>query len=230
MILKEVAEKRLAAIRDFTEFGSGFRVALKDMEIRGAGNLLGSQQHGQIESVGYDLYMKLLNEAVLEEKGEAIKQRTECAVSLNTDAYIPERYIRSTAQRIDAYKKIASVETEEDMNDVYDELADRYGNPPKQAMILLEISLIRAMGGSIGFDKIELKNGSVLMYTKSFDMSIWRELINIYKGKLFLSAGNTPYATLKISGKGGVSEEILGLLKKYIQIKTEKTVDSGENV
>ncbi|MBE6609649.1 MAG: transcription-repair coupling factor [Ruminococcaceae bacterium] len=229
-LLTEVAEKRLAAIRDFTEFGSGFRVALKDMEIRGAGNLLGSEQHGQIESVGYDLYMKLLNEAVLEEKGERIEKKVECSVSLNTDAYIPEKYIRSTAQRIDAYKKIASVETEEDKDDVYDELADRYGTPPKQALILLDISLIRSMGGSAGFDKIELRNGAALMFTKSFDMEIWKKLLSDYKGKLFLSAGNTPYATLKISGKNGVTGEILDLLKKYIQIKVAKTVDRQEKI
>ena len=217
-VLKEVAEKRLAAIRDFTEFGSGFRVAMRDMEIRGAGNLLGSEQHGQIESVGYDLYMKLLNEAVLEERGERPEPKPECAVTLSVDAYIPEKYIRSTAQRIDAYKKIASVETEEDMLDVYDELADRYGPLPKQAEVLLRISLIRALGGSAGFDKIERRNGSVLLFIKSYSLEKWRGLIAEYKGRLFLSAGSTPYVTLKIADIGRITDEILDLLKKYIQI------------
>lgn len=217
-VLKEIAEKRLAAIRDFTEFGSGFRVAMRDMEIRGAGNLLGSEQHGQIESVGYDLYMKLLNEAVLEEKGERPEPKPECAVSLGVDAYIPEKYIRSTAQRIDAYKKIASVEDEPDMLDVYDELADRYGPLPRQAEILLKISLIRALGGKADFEKIEKRNESVLLYTKTYSLEKWRGIMAQYKGRLFLSAGNIPYVALKISDQGSMIDEILGLLKKYIQI------------
>ena len=221
-VLKEIAEKRLAAIRDFTEFGSGFRVAMRDMEIRGAGNLLGSQQHGQIESVGYDLYMKLLGEAVLEEKGETPAPKPECTVSLATDAYIPEKYIRSTAQRIDAYKKIASVETEEDLDDVYDELTDRYGTLPKQAEILLSISLIRSLGGKAGFEKIEYRNGNVVMFTKSISISAWQALMREYKGRLLLSAGGTPYVTLRLSEKADRAVEIKGLLKKYIQLTEEK--------
>ncbi len=220
-VLKEVAEKRLAAIRDFTEFGSGFRVAMRDMEIRGAGNMLGSEQHGQIESVGYDLYMKLLSEAVLEEKGEMPRPKPECAVSLNVDAYIPEKYIRSTAQRIDAYKKIASIETEDDMYDVYDELADRYGVLPRQANILLQISLIRAMGSTCGFDRIEKNNALVLFYTKAYDFDLWKQLIAAYKGRMFLSAGVNPYVSLKIADNAKLLDEILELLKKYIQIRDE---------
>lgn len=221
MALKDVAEKRLAAIRDFTEFGSGFRVAMRDMEIRGAGNLLGTQQHGQIESVGYDLYMKLLNEAVLEEKGEKIEKKQECAVTLNTDAYIPEKYIRSTAQRIEAYKKIASLETEEDMLDVYDELTDRYGTLPQQAEVLLKIALLRSLGSRAGFNKAEYRNGSALFFTQSVDMKAWQGLLREYKGRLFFSAGNTPYITLKITKGGDKIGEMLEILKKYIQLKEE---------
>jgi transcription-repair coupling factor (superfamily II helicase) len=140
---------------------------------------------------------------------------------MNVDAYIPERYIRSTAQRIDAYKKIASVETEEDMLDVYDELTDRYGPLPRQAEILLKISLIRALGSECAFERIERNNNSVMLYTKSYDFAAWRGLIAEYKGKLLLSAGNMPYATLKISDGSAFLDEILGLLKKYIQKKSE---------
>jgi transcription-repair coupling factor (superfamily II helicase) len=218
-VLKEIAEKRLSAIRDFTEFGSGFRVAMRDMEIRGAGNMLGSEQHGQIESVGYELYMKLLNEAVLEEKGEKPTVKPECAVSLNVDAYIPEKYIRSTAQRIDAYKKIASVENEEDMLDVYDELADRYGPLPKQADILLKISLIRALGSICEFEKIERHAQSVVFYTKTYNFEAWKPIISEYKGRVLLSAGNIPYVTLKLADINTLLDEILVLLKKYIQKK-----------
>lgn len=129
-VLNEVSEKRLEAIRDFTEFGAGFRIAMRDMEIRGAGDLLGSDQHGHMETVGYDLFMKLLNEAVLEEKGEAKKSLLECLVDLNINAYIPDFYIKSSNQRIDAYKKTALIECIEDMRDVYDELTDRFGRVP----------------------------------------------------------------------------------------------------
>ena len=220
-VLKEVAEKRLAAIRDFTEFGSGFRVAMRDMEIRGAGNLLGSEQHGQMESVGYELYMKLLSEAVLEEKGETVKPATECKVNLNTDAYIPEKYIRSTSQRIDAYKKIASVQNEEDYSDVTDELCDRYGTLPAQAVTLMKISLIRALGGSVAIDKIEKRENSALFYTGSFEPTAIREMQTAFKGRFFISAGNSPYFTVKLTGNSGFVDEILQILKKYIQIKTE---------
>ena len=216
-----MAEKRLAAIRDFTEFGSGFRVAMRDMEIRGAGNLLGSEQHGQMESVGYELYMKLLSEAVLEEKGETVKPATECKVNLNTDAYIPEKYIRSTSQRIDAYKKIASVQNEEDYSDVTDELCDRYGTLPAQAVTLMKISLIRALGGSVAIDKIEKRENSALFYTGSFEPTAIREMQTAFKGRFFISAGNSPYFTVKLTGNSGFVDEILQILKKYIQIKTE---------
>ncbi len=217
MVLKEIAQKRLEAIRDFTEFGSGFRVAMRDMEIRGAGNLLGSEQHGQIESVGYDLYMKLLNEAVLEEKGEAPEKRRECTVSLQTDAYIPERFIRSTAQRIDAYKRIASVSCEDDMYDVYDELADRYGALPKQAVVLLNISLIRALGSQAGFEKIDYRNGAVLFFGYSLDMNAMRGLMADMPSRIRFSVGSPPYITLKLSSESDRCEESLTLLKKYIQ-------------
>ncbi|MBR2460873.1 MAG: transcription-repair coupling factor [Clostridia bacterium] len=220
--LTEIARKRLEAIRDFTEFGSGFRVAMRDLEIRGAGNLLGAEQHGQIETVGYDLYMKLLNEAILEEKGETVKQRTECNVALNVDAYIPEKYVRSTAQRIDAYKKIASIGCEADVSDVRDELIDRYGVPPIQTETLLKVSLLRALGGEYGFSKIELREGNILFYTQSFDLSAWSKLINEFKGRIFFSAGSTPYVTYKFERGADKCDETLELLKKYIQISTEK--------
>ena len=224
-VLSEIAEKRLMAIRDFTEFGSGFRVAMRDMEIRGAGDLLGSQQHGQIESVGYDLYMKLLSEAVLEEKGEQPRQKHECTVSMGMDAYIPEKYVRSTSQRIDVYKKVASVESEEDMRDVYDELSDRYGTLPRQAEVLLSISLLRAMGGQAGFDKIEYSNGAVLFYIGQFSFERWQKLLSEYKGRLALSAGSPPYARLKVDAKSDRIDDALALLKKYIQLEEQKTVD-----
>ncbi|MBO5744947.1 MAG: transcription-repair coupling factor, partial [Clostridia bacterium] len=135
--LTEISEKRLEAIRDFTEFGAGFRIAMRDMEIRGAGDLLGADQHGHMESIGYDLFMKLLEEAVLEEKGETKKTIPECTVEFNINAYIPEYYIKSSNQRIDAYKKISLIEDKKDMMDVYDELMDRFGKIPEETENLL---------------------------------------------------------------------------------------------
>ena len=130
-VLSDIASKRLGAIREYTEFGSGFKVALRDLEIRGAGNLLGSEQHGHMDTVGYDMYMRLLNEAILEEKGESPVKKTECTVDMSISAYIPESYIKSPVQRIDVYKKISLVENVEDTVDIVDELLDRYGELPK---------------------------------------------------------------------------------------------------
>lgn len=129
-VLTEIAAKRLAAIREFTEFGSGFRIALRDLEIRGAGNVLGAEQHGHMDSVGYDLYMKILGEAILEQKGEKVVEALECTVEYNKSAYIPERYIKAANQRISAYRKISDIKNRQDQSDVIDELIDRYGDLP----------------------------------------------------------------------------------------------------
>ena len=134
-VLSEIAEKRLSAIREFTDLGSGFRIAMKDLEIRGAGNMLGEEQHGHMEAVGYDLYCKMLNEAVLELKGEGTIEDYETVVDIDVDAYIPATYIRSENQKLDIYKRIAAIETEEDLADMTDELIDRFGDIPKPAVI-----------------------------------------------------------------------------------------------
>ncbi len=143
-LLKEVAEKRLAAIREFTDLGAGFKIAMKDLEIRGAGNLLGASQHGHMEAVGYDLYCKMLNEAVLSLKGEKKPAEYETAIDVNLDAYIPPFYIANEGQKLDIYKRIAAVETQEDYSDMEDELVDRFGEPPRQVVNLLRIALLKA--------------------------------------------------------------------------------------
>ncbi len=164
--LTELASKRLAAIREYAEFGAGFRIALRDLEIRGAGNLLGAEQHGHLDAVGYDLYIKLLEEAVLEEKGEELpKPLPECAVDVRCDAYLSKSYIPSAPQRMDMYKRIARVETEADYDDILDELCDRYGEPDSAAVNLCRIARIRAIGRRCGFTKIEEKDGVVRLYT-----------------------------------------------------------------
>ena len=151
-ILKEVAEKRLAAIREFTELGSGFKIAMRDLEIRGAGNLLGSEQSGHMEAVGYELYCKMLAGAVSEAKGEPVPESFETVVDLNMDAYIPDSYITDEFQKLDSYKRIAAIGDDGDYDDVTDELMDRFGEPPKAVVNLMKIALLKAAAhrGQIG--------------------------------------------------------------------------------
>lgn len=143
-VLKEVAEKRLLAIREFTELGSGFKIAMKDLEIRGAGNLLGAQQHGHMEAVGYDLYCKMLNEAVSTEKGNEAIEDFETSIDIDVDAYIPASYIKSEVQKLDVYKRIAGIETEEELMDIQDELIDRFGDLPRSAVNLISIAFLKS--------------------------------------------------------------------------------------
>ncbi|MBP5266025.1 MAG: transcription-repair coupling factor, partial [Lachnospiraceae bacterium] len=143
-MLKEVAEKRLAAIREFTDLGSGFKIAMRDLEIRGAGNMLGEAQSGHMEAVGYDLYCKLLNEAVRKEKGENVMEDFETSVDIALDAFIPPAYIEDEEQKLEIYKRIAGVETEEEQDEMIDELIDRFGEPPKAVQNLLFVARLRA--------------------------------------------------------------------------------------
>ena len=220
--LSEISEKRLGAIRDFTEFGSGFRVAMRDMEIRGAGNLLGAEQHGQMDAIGYDLYMKLLNEAVLEEKGEWKAPKPECAVDLNVNAYLPEDYVKNQNQRIDTYRKISLVENDEDMQDIYDEIMDRYGAPPEPVVNLLRIALIRSYGAECGFAKIEFRSGGVLFYSDKPDLRAFTSLAATYKGRILINLSNKPYAALRQVKPHQATGEALAMLRCYRKLLAEQ--------
>ena len=145
VMLKETAEKRLAAIREYTDLGSGFKIAMRDLELRGAGNLLGAQQHGHMNAVGYDLYCKMLNEAVKEAKGIHTMENFETSVDLNVDAYIPDSYISNEFQKLDIYKRIAGIETQQDYDDMLEELLDRFGEPGKAVLNLLAIAKLKAI-------------------------------------------------------------------------------------
>lgn len=153
-VLSEVAEKRLKAIREFTEFGSGFKIAMRDLEIRGAGNILGSQQHGHMAVIGYDLYVKMLNEAIKKVKGEEIEQEIDVEINLSVSAYIPNSYIPEEFDKIEMYKKIASVENKEDMQEVMEELIDRFSDVPKSVLTLLNISYIKSMCKKLKIEKV----------------------------------------------------------------------------
>ncbi len=170
-MLKEVAEKRLSAIREFTELGSGFKIAMRDLEIRGAGNLLGKEQHGHMAAVGYDLYCKMLNTAVLKEKGDEAHEHFETTVEMDIDAFIPEKYIRDEMLRLDIYKRIAGIETEEDRDEMLDELLDRFGEPPKSVMNLLLIALIK-MEANHAFITLVSQKGEAIKFVVKNDAPI----------------------------------------------------------
>lgn len=174
--LTEIAEKRLEAVREYAEFGAGFRIALRDLELRGAGNLLGAQQHGHLDAVGYDLYIKMLNEAVLEQKGEKPVKVPECTMSLDVSAFVPGSYVSSAAQRMALYKRIAQIRNEPDRQDITDELIDRYGEPPAPVTNLLRIALIRAMGRECGMDKIVQDGNTLRLYSEQLEPLIWQAL------------------------------------------------------
>ena len=214
-ILQETAAKRLAAIREYVEFGSGFKIAMRDLEIRGAGNLLGPEQSGYLMSVGYDLYLKLLEEAVLEERGEEKKIETECAADLTLNANISERYVASPEQRMDLYRRIAAIRTNDDASDLMDEMIDRYGEPPKSVLALLDVALLRAAAAKAGVSDITQKKDAL-----RFTLAVFRPeaLVQVcgltkYKFRLTLSAGETPMLTLKLKHGADVLETALELVE-----------------
>ena len=221
-MLTEVAEKRLSAIREYAEFGAGFRIALRDLEIRGAGNLLGAEQHGHLDAVGYDLYMKLLEEAVIEEKGGEVKKpRPDCAVDVRCDAYLSKSYIASAPQRMDMYKRIARVENEADYDDILDELCDRYGEPNAAAVNLCRIARIRALGRDAGFSKIEERDGSVRLYTNDINPAAVQKLAHAYPSLgVKVSLSQNPYITLKTKQNERNTEFLIDLLTKYTSFLT----------
>lgn len=206
-VLSEVAAKRLDAIREFTQFGSGFRIALRDLEIRGAGSVLSGRQHGHMEAVGYDMYLRLLNEAIAEQKGEALPPSPEdCLVDISIDAYIPENYIENLSQRIDCYRKIASITNEEDSRDVLDELIDRYGEPPKAVMGLVNVTLTRNTASRLGITEITQRADKVLFFIKSPEVEQIQELCRVYKNRVKFFDGAKPYFAVTIEKKQKASE------------------------
>lgn len=224
--VSEIAQKRLEAMREYTEFGAGFRIALRDMEIRGAGNLLGAEQHGHLDAIGYDLYIKLLGDAVLEEKGEAKEDRRECVVSFNYDAYIPEKYVRYPSQRMALYKRIALIQNEYDMDDIADELLDRFGELPVAVENLLRVALIRAYGIRFGIKQITQMAQEVRLYPEGFDMDMWSEMSRIAGNRLRVVMGQMgeTYVVFRLKSGENATALINKLFEKYIETvqKSEK--------
>ena len=192
-LLKEVAEKRLAAIREFTDLGSGFKIAMRDLEIRGAGNLLGAEQHGHMEAVGYDLYCKMLNEAVKQLKGEMEEEDFTTTIDLNVDAFIPDSYIPNEYQKLDIYKRIAAIESDEEREDMEEELIDRFGDSPKKVGTLLEVAALKARAHKLYVTTIEQK-GDMYTFTMYEHAKVQPEripkLIELFRGSLTFRAEN----------------------------------------
>ncbi len=212
--ISDIAQKRLSAIRDFTQFGSGFKIALRDLEIRGAGNILGANQHGHMESVGYEMYVRLLSEAIAEEKGEALPpEAEECAVDIALDAHIPEEYIRSLNQRVDMYKRIAAIRNQEDAADVIDELIDRFGEPPASVMGLIEVATLRNMASSLGITEIRQNESVLLFFPKELDLERISMATQKMQGRLTVDlVSNRPHLSIELK----TAERPIELMKKTL--------------
>ncbi len=221
--LSEIAQKRLTAIREYTEFGSGFKIAMKDLEIRGAGNILGTKQHGHLEAVGYDMYLQLLSEAVSSEKGEAPKEpQRECLVDIGIDAHIPEKYIDSVPQRLSVYRRIADIRSQADAEDVIDELIDRYGEPPESVNGLITVSLIRNSAIRHSIYEIGQKGRTVLLYSDAVTPQKIAPLVKALKGRISVSATAKQY----ISVKANQNENVLDLLKSIMKLLDDEQKNS----
>lgn len=221
-LLKEVAEKRLSAIREFTDLGSGIKIAMRDLEIRGAGNLLGEAQSGHMEAVGYDLYCKMLNEAVRQLKGGPEAETFTTLIDLNVDAYIPEYYIKNEYQKLDIYKRIAAIESEEELEDMTEELIDRFGDITKKVQQLLVIASLKSLAHSVYVTAIEQKGEEIrfTMYEKAkIDPSGIPKFLDSYKNDLIFRAEEPPYFLYCRKGRNKKSntENVLDTVRRILE-------------
>lgn len=219
--LTEIAYKRLQAIREYTEFGSGFKIAMRDLEIRGAGNLLGAQQHGHLAAVGYDMYMKLLSEAISQEKGEKKKSR-ECLIDLQINAHIPDKYISALSQRLTVYRRIADIRTFEDAEDVRDELRDRFGDVPPSVEGLIEVSLCRNTASSLGIYEIGQRGETIALYCEEINTSLVLNISSVLRGRV----GVTNTGRKSINVKKLPNQNSLDTLKEIFEAVEKTRVDN----
>ena len=216
-MLSEVADKRLKAIKEFTEFGSGFKIAMRDLEIRGAGSLIGEIQHGHLEEVGYDTYCRILDEVLKEEQGLKVEEDVNCQIDLNVTSYIPDSYIKDQNQKIEIYQDIALCKNEEDISNIIDEIIDRFGNMPDEIENLLEISRIKQLAKKKNLIKIQSRKNSIVFTYESnkFDNTSLSDIIEKYGNRIQFSSGLKPMITLKleIQGEKGILQEVKEFLK-----------------
>lgn len=215
-ILSESSTKRLSAIKEFTKFGAGFKIAMRDLEIRGAGNILGAEQHGHVDAVGYDMYIKLLSEAVSEEKGESpdFLVSEKCTIDIKTTAYLSEEYISNISERIDMYKKIAMIKTNEDYDDLLDELVDRFGTPSTDVIALLNISLARNLAIKNNIKEISQKQDYIFFYQDPLNLDIINKLSNKYKNNIIINFDSQPSIKIKINN----NQSSLSLITEFFSL------------
>ncbi|MEA4823158.1 MAG: transcription-repair coupling factor [Clostridiaceae bacterium] len=218
-VLTEDGSKRLSAMREFAGFGAGFQIALRDLEIRGAGNILGTEQSGHMTDVGYDMYLRLLEEAVLEERGEQVQKRPDCSAELAVTAHIPEDYVPIAEERMDLYRRIAFIKEKDDAEDVTDELCDRYGEPPAAVQNLISIAMLRADASRANITDITQKNGTLMLTLASPDFEAIGRLCALptLKGRVLLNAGEKPYISVRLR----LSDKPLELARMMIAAYTK---------
>lgn len=225
-ILSDVASKRLRAIKEFTEFGSGFKIAMRDLEIRGAGNILGAEQHGHMESVGYDMYCKILKESINEAQGKTDREDMSVSIDININAYLPETYIENHNQRIDIYKRIAAIESADDKFELEDELVDRYGDIPKPVQNIIDVSALKIKAKACGAYEI-LQQGSVLhikFVADAIDAYTVMGLDKAFPKQIKISASEMPEISFKIKDDNkNILEYTENILDSILQLKTEKS-------
>ena len=211
-VLSEISQRRLNAIREFTQFGSGFRIALRDLEIRGAGSILGASQSGHLANIGYDMYLQLLDEAVREERGEKNVHKEECLVDIRINAFIPDEYISNQAQRVDCYRKIARIKTADDASDITDELIDRFGEPPASVVGLIEVAQLRNMAADCNVSEISQIGEDLVFYMSKFDMQKLSAVTKILGKKMRLETTGRP----RMLVAAGKDKDALSVMKTVI--------------
>lgn len=202
-MLSDISQRRLSAIKEFTEFGSGFKIALRDLELRGAGNILGGQQHGYMADVGYEMYIKLLNDAVSEVKGEKKTDETEneCLVDVQVSAYIPDWYIENVSDRIEMYRHIADIKSEDDASDVMDEMIDRFGDVPKSVLGLVDVALIRSCARDKNIYEIKQNGNLIFLYQDKIDLEFVSAIMKKVQYKILVNASSKSYISVECDGK-----------------------------
>ena len=222
--MTEVAEKRLKALKDFTELGSGFKIAMRDLEIRGAGNMMGSSQHGHMAAIGYDLYCRMLEDTVRLIKGDIDKEPIETTVDLKVDAYISSHYIEDEIQKIEIYKKIAAIESLEEYKDIEEELKDRYSQIPDAVYNLMDIAYIKTLAKKLSIEDIKEMTKEVrFKFTEGYTgfNEIYKLLIKEYKDNITLYFGETPFFAVKINTLK--KEELLNFYKELLNKLVENS-------
>lgn len=222
-VLTEISQRRLDAIREFTQFGSGFRIALRDLEIRGAGNILGASQSGHLANVGYDMYLQLLDEAVREQRGEKTVHKEECLVDVKINAFIPEKYISNQAQRVDCYRKIARIETDEDAEDITDELIDRYGDPPESVLGLIDVARYRNKAAKYDISEITQQGSELVFYMSKFDMVRFSNVTRAVGKRIRLETVGKPRMLVNVKG-----ESVLEMIKTVIAAMGDANTAEGQ--